>query len=141
MDDGLYRTPHGLFLRHDGEAFGPLDNGEALRLSRVAPRRGMGERPRAVMPAEAEAVDPAHTPPSVTTYELHGAPESIPVDWTRLPAGRRHDVCAAAGLDPRDEGLPTGRLREDWNLHPAGSPVVTTILAPGHRLSVVDEPG
>lgn len=140
MHATLLRSSAGFFLRLDGAVFGPVGRHEALRLVRVSAARGVGLRAPVAPPDDAAAIEAADAPPSVTRYELHGSPESIPVDWTPLPEPRRARACALAGLEAADPGLPTGRLRERWNLHPAGSPVVATFVVQGHDLVVIDEP-
>jgi len=136
----LHRRGGDWFIAREGDAYGPLAPRKVLRLARVAPERGLGDLAAAPLPPDAVEVPIAQAPPSVTRYELHGAPESIPVDWTELPAERRREVCRLAGFDEDDVGLPTGRLERDWNLHPAGSPVVATFVVQGHGFAVIDVP-
>lgn len=136
----LHRAGADWFLRLDGEARGPFAPRKVLRLARVAPDRGLGDAPVVSLPPDAVQVPLSDAPLGATRYELHGAPESIPVDWTDLPPDARRAACRIAGFDPDDPGLPTGRLERAWNLHPAGSPVVATFVVQGHGFVVIDEP-
>jgi hypothetical protein len=71
-------------------------------------------------------------------------------EWTRYTYLQPHDVpladgdcedwdeaaVVAAGFDPADEEVSICTLTEEWNGHPAGSRVVTTLTVSGHPFAV-----
>lgn len=154
----LYRAfPNQWWLAHGGFGIGPFDDRTILRASRVActptidgcelvstklgvtelsPRRKL-ERGR-----RWQELDPTELPASVTAYEREGL-EPVSGCCTTFDAMPKVAWCPIDDWQVYLDAPParSGRLRNGWNAHPAGSIVFAATSWLEDGLVIVDLPG